>query len=192
MSRRKKCERRIPIPVACSACGGPFAGEMVSSFNVADRQRASERSEAMKVTDPKGREREVAFWDCDENNETLTHPTIKEAVRYGIDDFEEAKVPEWIEVVGWATVIPPEPKDLARDLVDFLIERMDCDYHMGHPDETSDDTPAMHEAATVFAAKFLEEFEIRGCEPVVKVEVSVKRAMDGEYDDLDNAPGEKP
>ena len=133
----------------------------------------------MKVKDNRGRDREVVLWSCHRDAVHLTCKSISEAVRF---ELGFPSVSGTIYVYGWARCIQPTPTVVAETILDSAIELMDVNYECGASEETSEITTGMKEAALSFATKFLDEFEVLGCEIVFTMTVDANDALAGKYD----------
>lgn len=120
--------------------------------------------------------REPCFWTCDDACERLTHEDQADAVEEALDNLAEpgqtaeqflASLPEELEVYGYARSLGPSEKQrdwLADGALEILLEGLDQDY--GDPDDATEETEAMKQAAREFVDAVLAEYSIWACEQI--------------------------
>ena len=112
------------------------------------------------------RDDEIAFWDCNEDAETLYHESIDEAVDAYLDDLKKLDLDEEITVYG---SVPMEIPDSQFEVLDDLLERLSEDF--GNPDGDTV-TPGMLAAEKAFIEAMKKEYKSWPCEQVKKVTVN--------------------
>ena len=113
--------------------------------------------------------RTIEYWDS-EDEERLTHTDREEAIESILDDI--GKLPEKIEICGFARMKLPEAESLATDVLERLLEGLDEDY--GDPEgDYTNGTAEMKEAAVKFIATVLDEYVSWACEIVKRETVDV-------------------
>lgn len=122
-------------------------------------------------TDASRVEREPKFWTCDDAVEELSCDTIGEAVEEWAWHIRPARLPEAIEVYGFAPKAPPTLEDVRGDSLDRLLEWLDDEH--GDPDDGTTPTPAMRAAEEAFHAAVLAEYTVWRCERVTTRTVKV-------------------
>lgn len=116
--------------------------------------------------------REPKFWDCSAHREQLTHTTIDEAVEsWAAGQPRAATLPEFVTVYGFAPMELPSASRLSADALDHIIEQLDEEH--GDPDDSTEPTTAMREAALQFAETIRGEYVPWMCEQVAAKAVRV-------------------
>lgn len=133
--------------------------------------------------------REPCFWSCKEDNETLTHESVDEAVEEYLTGMLPSPCPprlsasevldvfpETVEVYGYARCDGPgqrERKAWADSLIEQLYEWIDDEY--GDPDGRTEheSEPAATDIAVEMVDKALEGYVVWRCEFVEKQTVNV-------------------
>jgi len=129
-------------------------------------------------------ERDIVFWDCDDNTERLRHMDQFEAI---IDALVGRMVPgmtpervlstlrdafgETITVYGFARMAMPT---LERFL-DMLMDWLNNDLELGDLNGADPPSDGLKAAARVFHEAMLSEYEPWGCEIVTKEEVNIEQ-----------------
>lgn len=119
------------------------------------------------------RKHDDVFYCCWEDEERLYHTSIAEAVEFYMDEISEENRPETVEVHKFVRVKCDGVNVSA--LLDDVIERLDEEY--GDPDEPTDHTDAMIDAASKFAAVIEREYVPWCCEKVETVTVNVAEVL---------------
>ena len=120
--------------------------------------------------------RKIEFWSCDLHAEHLIHESIGEAVE---DEWDTrtGRLPEMVEVYGFAYMELPQPEHIASNVLERLLEDLDGEY--GNPEEgywrTKDVDPALKEAALTFANAVRKHYKPWACE---RVETRTVRVSD--------------
>lgn len=118
-------------------------------------------------------ERKVEFWDK-AGREELHYRDKNKAIESILDFFDP--FPETIEICGYARVEKPAPEKLEGSVLENLIEHLDCDFELGHPDGDSYEiTDGMKEAESVFIKAVLKEYNPWSCEIVTRETVDVQK-----------------
>ncbi len=113
--------------------------------------------------------RTIEYWDSDDE-ERLIHTDIDEAIESILDGTD--KLPEKLEICGFARMELPGVEFLATDVLDRLLEGLDEDH--GDPDGSyTSGTDKMKEAAVKFTATVLDEYVSWACEIVKRETVDV-------------------
>lgn len=116
--------------------------------------------------------REVRFWDCSDDKESLCWTSITEAVEQWADEQHPNPLPETVTVYGFASMELPPLKHLADEALERMLELLDEDY--GDPtDSGTTPTPGMRDAALRFANSICIEYDPWACEQVTEEVVRV-------------------
>ena len=116
-------------------------------------------------------EREIVFWDF-EDEEHLSHADLDEAIEAILENSDE--VEGSIELCGYAHMEKPPVELVAEHILENVLEYLDCNYDLGSPDDATEPTETMRDAATVFAASILKDYTPWTCEAVKKETIDVK------------------
>lgn len=109
--------------------------------------------------------RETKFWSVGRDHEHLTATSVEEAVEQYRNECWPNPVPDEVEVVGYAERELPAVATIAGYALETMCEWLDeNDY--GYPDEPTEPTDALREAAAAFAQAVREHFPVWACEEV--------------------------
>ena len=119
---------------------------------------------------------QAQYADClwaREGAERIHHGDMEAAIEEAIDDLADDETPHAKEVtiVGWR---PERIRDSccdAKDIAEMLLDRLDEEH--GDPDDATEATPRMIEAAEAFRAVVMAEYEVWSCHEVVTVVVPI-------------------
>lgn len=98
----------------------------------------------------------IKFWG-NEGDESLHHTDMDEAINDIINDLE--RLEGEIVVYGYAPMEKPDAEKLAKSILDFVLEELDCNYELGSPDHATEASEPMQEAALFCAGKILNNYE---------------------------------
>jgi hypothetical protein len=118
-------------------------------------------------------EREPKWWGPPEA-ERLYANTKDEAIEFILDDLDLDKLPEMIEVAGYAPMAPDIETTYEGDVLEHILEQLDENYGDPEGDDTSP-TEAMKEAEAAFLAVIQKEYHVWMCDEVCRETVN---AMD--------------
>ncbi len=112
--------------------------------------------------------KEVAYWDCDDNEERLRHESMDEAIEAHLDgeDIIEGE----INVYGFARAevnLVKFQKAILEFCYDYLSEDYDCEN--GH-----EQCDTIQGAALTFARTYLDNYTVYRCDLVKTETVNVK------------------
>ena len=113
--------------------------------------------------------RTIEYWDS-EGEERLTHTDQYDAIENMLDGI--GKLPETIEICGYARMELPGVESLATDVLERLLEGLDEEYGDLEGGYVSG-TDKMKEAAKVFLTAVLDEYVSWACEIVKRETVDV-------------------
>ncbi|MFA5754211.1 MAG: hypothetical protein WC905_02585, partial [Patescibacteria group bacterium] len=115
----------------------------------------------------------IEYWDK-EGQEELHYTNKDEAIESMLDNLDP--LPETIEICGYARVEKPDPENLYGYVVEDLIEHLDCNCGLGHPNrDLYKITDGMMDAEAVFIKSVLSEYSPRACEIVMRETIDVKK-----------------
>ena len=115
---------------------------------------------------------EPDYWSTNDADEFLTHGSIGDAVYEWWDlqnPFEDS--PQEVTVYGYKRMEPPSEEKLGAEMLEWVLEYLDCE--LGNPDEMTETTERMKEAARVFAREVLADYRVWACEIVETKRVKV-------------------
>ena len=130
--------------------------------------------------------RTIEFWECNPFAEQYHYTTQEDAIEGYLDgvrlekflvehDMQKEHWPETLECKGYARKEADFDGVLLRgNVLEILLEHLDCNEDLGSPDESTKATKKMIEAERVFIKAVLDEYEVWACEPVETVTVNVK------------------
>lgn len=112
---------------------------------------------------------EIEFWDCSEDAEHLSWTSENEAIEMFLDQLPRDEWEEKTTVHGFVRETPNWDR-CAEHALESVLEWLDGDY--GDPDEATEETPTMKQAASEFVQKIKAEYEIWSCKKVTSIEVN--------------------
>jgi len=123
--------------------------------------------------------REIVYWDCDDDAETLNCETIDEAIEEHFGGLPPPKddLNVLLKVHGWArTIVTPASFPAPLDLMMECLFENDESCLFGECDDIEEKiTPAMKEAEKVFLEVVAREFRSWACEVVETRAVNVRK-----------------
>ena len=116
--------------------------------------------------------REIECWDL-EGEERLHYTDKDEAIEYILDNWDEPKLPESIEICGYIRMsLNEHPGGWAQWILELVLERLDEEY--GDPDEYSKPTEEMTKVAKRFMEIVCDEYTVWAYEIVTRKTVNVR------------------
>ncbi len=119
---------------------------------------------ALNITSAK----EPELWGM-EGDEYLNHTEMDVAIEAELDGCD--KLTGTLVICGYARYDKPKAEKWGDDILENLLERLDEDY--GPPEDSTDKTDAMKEAAKVFVQAVLDEYLVWRCEVVERKTIDV-------------------
>jgi len=125
---------------------------------------------AQKQFDENGRE--IVFWDCCEEAETLNHENMDEAIEADIENIlfhaeKKELLSKPLTVYGFARMLVDMPT--AKGVVLDIIESLDDEYGAG--DDYTEPTAKMINASEEFLKVMAKEYVSFACEIVKEVQI---------------------
>ena len=117
----------------------------------------------------------IDYWDCQES-EALSWTKPLEAVACAAADHEPGDGPFILQ--GYKRMSLPSKEDLAEKLLADLLEDLDCngiDMGYGDPDDPNEITEPMRGAGIKLAEAIIADYRVWRCEPVVSIEVEIRK-----------------
>lgn len=118
------------------------------------------------------KQRRIEFWD-QESVDALSFTDKDDAIEYILDGTN--RMTGTLEICGYAQVEALKAEIFAESILKVVLENLDCNYELGNPNEATNPTKNMKEAALIFAENILEEYAPMACEIIKKETIDVNK-----------------